>query len=138
KSVDPRMEQMALARLRQLAAHETGHTLGLQHNFAASTHGRASVMDYPPPTITLNASGEIDLSNAYATGIGEWDKYAIRYGYSQFPSGADEVGELNKILGEAQRQGIAYITDRDARAAGGANPIAHLWDSGSNPIDELN
>ena len=73
KQVDPRMEQMALARLRQLAAHEVGHTLGLQHNFAASTHDRASVMDYPPPTVTVNAGGEIDLNDAYATGIGEWD-----------------------------------------------------------------
>jgi hypothetical protein len=82
KQVDPRMEQMALARLRQLAAHEVGHTLGLEHNFAASTHERASVMDYPPPVVRLDANGEIDLNGAYATGIGEWDKIAIRYGYS--------------------------------------------------------
>ena len=125
KVVDPRMEQMALARLRQLAAHEVGHTLGLEHNFAASSHGRASVMDYPPPFIQLTAAGEIDLSNAYATGIGEWDKVAIRFGYSENPEPLDA-------------KGIPYITDRDARAAGGANPIGHLWDAGPNAVDELN
>lgn len=137
KPVDPRMEQMALARLRQLAAHEVGHTLGLQHNFAASTHNRASVMDYPPPTITLNSAGEIDLSNAYATGIGEWDKIAIRYGYSQIAPGDDEQAALAKILNEARERGIPFITDRDARAPGGASPIGHLWDSGTFAVDEL-
>ena len=131
KPVDPRIERMALARLRQLAAHEVGHTLGLQHNFAASTHDRASVMDYPPPVVKLDAAGNIDLNGAYATGIGEWDKIAIRYGYSQGVS-------LESILKEARDKGIPYITDRDARAAGGASPIGHLWDSGPNAADELN
>jgi hypothetical protein len=135
--VDPRMEQMALARLRQLAAHEVGHTLGLEHNFAASPHDRASVMDYPPPFIQLDAAGNIDLNSAYATGIGEWDKLAIRYGYTQFAPGAENAG-LAAILKEASDKNILFISDRDARAVGGAHPLAHLWDSGPNAADELN
>lgn len=139
--IDPRMERMALARLRQLAAHEVGHTLGLEHNFAASAHDRASVMDYPPPFVKLNEAGEIDLNEAYATGIGEWDKLAIRYGYSQFATGVSTDAEraaLNAILNEARDKGIVFISDRDARTAGGAHPIAHLWDTGANAADDLN
>lgn len=138
KPVDPRMEAMALARLRQLAAHEVGHTLGLEHNFAASARNRASVMDYPPPFVTLDASGAIGLNDAYATGIGEWDKIAIRYGYSQFPSAAAETPALNAILDEAREKKLVFISDRDARATGGAHPIAHLWDTGANAVDDLN
>ena len=138
KPVDPRMEQMAIARLRQLAAHEVGHTLGLQHNFAASMHNRASVMDYPPPLVKLTPAGEIDLNDAYATGIGEWDKFTIRYGYTQFASATDEHAALNRILDEVRDKGLIFITDRDSRAAGGASPAGHLWDSGSSAVDELN
>src|SRR5438309_5947219 len=94
---DPRLLQVSLARLRQLAAHEVGHTLGLQHNFAASTQERASVMDYPPPLVTLGADGLPDLSNAYAKGIGEWDKVVIAYGYQDFPAGTDEHAALDQI-----------------------------------------
>jgi hypothetical protein len=136
--VDPRMEQMALARLRQLAAHELGHTLGLAHNFAASAHDRASVMDYPPPFVKMNDAGDIDLNDAYAIGIGDWDKIAIRFGYSQFAPGAEERASLNAILNEARDKGMVFISDRDARAASGANPIAHLWDTGANAVDDLN
>src|SRR5205807_758639 len=90
---------MALARIRQLAAHETGHTLGLAHNFAASTYGRASVMDYPAPMVEIK-NGKLDLSNAYAVGIGAYDKFAIKYAYAEFPPGADEAAELEKIVEE--------------------------------------
>jgi len=87
------MMQMALARIRQLAAHEVGHTLGLGHNMAASTQGRASVMDYPHPLIKFDEDGNLDLSDAYDVGIGEWDKRAILYGYQDFPDGADEQAQ---------------------------------------------
>ncbi|HEY2721710.1 MAG TPA: zinc-dependent metalloprotease [Chitinophagaceae bacterium] len=134
---DNKMLQMSLNRLRQLAAHEVGHTLGLMHNFAASVSDRASVMDYPHPLIRLNASGDIDVSNAYDDKIGEWDKVAIEWGYSEFPKGTNESSELNKILADAEKKGLQYISDRDARPAGGLHPQAHLWDNGTDAVAEL-
>src|SRR5437870_2348185 len=131
------MEQVVLARLRQLAAHEVGHTLGLQHNFAASTTNHASVMDYPAPLVTLGADGLPDISDAYAKGIGEWDKVAIAYGYQDFPAGTDEQGSLDKILGDAFARGLRYLTDQDARPASAASSYTHLWDNGANVIDGL-
>lgn len=138
KPVSPKMQEMALARLRQLAAHEVGHTLGLMHNYSASTVNRSSVMDYPPPYVKLGPDGTPDLSEAYATGIGEWDKVSIAFGYQDFPTGADEHAALNKILLDAFARGQRYLTDQDARPAGSSSSLAHLWDSGANAVDELN
>jgi hypothetical protein len=138
KPVSPKMLEMALARLRQLAAHEVGHTLGLMHNYSASTVNRSSVMDYPPPLVKLTADGTPDLSDAYATGIGDWDKTSIAWGYSDFAPGTDEHAALNKILSDAFGHGLRYLTDQDARPAGSSSSVAHLWDSGSNAVDELN
>jgi hypothetical protein len=138
KPVSQKMMDMALARLRQLAAHEVGHTLGLMHNYSASTVNRSSVMDYPPPLVNLAADGTPDLSDAYATGIGEWDKVSITWGYRDFAPGTDERAALNKILTDAFGRGLRYLTDQDARPPGSSSSVAHLWDSGSNPVDELN
>ncbi|MEP6700396.1 MAG: zinc-dependent metalloprotease, partial [Bacteroidota bacterium] len=134
---DDKMLKMALERLKQLAAHEVGHTLGLMHNYAASVSNRASVMDYPHPLVRLNTAGEIDLNNAYDNKIGEWDKVAITFGYQDFPSGDNEKTALNKILMDAEKKGLQFISDRDARAAGGLHPQAHLWDNGSDAVTEL-
>ena len=135
--VSPKMEQLALARLRQLAAHEVGHTLGLEHNYSASTVNRSSVMDYPPPLVKLAADGSIDLTDAYATGIGEWDKVSIAWGYQDFAPGTDEPTALNKILMDGYGRGLRFLTDQDARPAGSSSSLAHLWDSGANAVDEL-
>jgi hypothetical protein len=128
--------RMSLARLRQLSAHEVGHTLGLAHNFAASTYGRASVMDYPAPLVEIK-NGRLDLSNAYAVGIGAYDKFAITYAYAQFAPGADEAAELEKILTEGVRAGMLFISDDDARPPGAAHPLANLWDNGADPVASL-
>ncbi|TRZ45364.1 zinc-dependent metalloprotease [Robertkochia solimangrovi] len=132
---DPMLE-IALARIRQLAAHEVGHTLGFSHNFAASTNNRASVMDYPHPLYTLSGNS-IDFSEVYDTKIGEWDKFIVAYAYGDMKTGQDEDTYLNEVLENAAKKGLRFISDRDARAAGGAHPYAHLWDNGSNAADEL-
>ncbi len=132
-----RANEMALARIRQLAAHETGHTLGLMHNYAASIVNRSSVMDYPPPTVALGTDGLPDVSDAYAVGIGEWDKVSITYGYSDLSPAKNETVWLDKILDDAFSRGLLYLTDQDARPPGSASPIAHLWDTGNNDLDGL-
>lgn len=137
-SLDPSTSPttMALARLRQLSAHEVGHTIGLSHNFAASTYGRESVMDYPAPLVNIRGD-RLDLSDAYDAGIGEYDKFAIRWGYSEFAPGTDEQAELARIVREGIAAGMLYLSDEDARPAGAAHPLANLWDNGPDPITGL-
>ncbi|CAN5414016.1 zinc-dependent metalloprotease [soil metagenome] len=130
------VDAMLLARIRQLSAHEVGHTLGLAHNFAASTYGRGSVMDYPAPMIEIK-NGKLDFSNAYAVGIGVYDKFAIKYGYSQFAPGQNEAAELDKILRDGTASGMLFLTDGDARPLSGSDPRANLWDNGSDPVAML-
>lgn len=128
--------QMAIARIRQLSAHEIGHTLGFSHNFAASTNGRSSVMDYPHPKIVLKEN-KIDFSNAYDNKIGDWDKVTVAYSYQDFGNHKNEENELNKILENAYKNGLRYLSDQDARPIGSASINAHLWDNGNNIYDEL-
>jgi uncharacterized protein DUF4953/uncharacterized protein DUF5117 len=133
------MKNMALARIRQLAAHEVGHTLGLAHNFAASVDDRASVMDYPHPLITIKqakSGAQLDLSKAYAENIGNWDKYTIAYGYGDLQTGKEQQ-QLQALVRNGQAQGFKFISDADARPKSGANADAHLWDNGKNAALEL-
>ena len=128
------IKEMALARIRQLSAHEVGHTLGIAHNFAASVNDRASVMDYPHPLVKIK-NGQIDLSEAYDDKIGEWDKFVIQYGYSDYQT--NEAAELNKLITSAQTKGLLYMSDPDARPLSGSHPDGHLWDNGANAATEL-
>jgi hypothetical protein len=126
--------ETALKRIRQLAAHEVGHTLGLGHNYYDSTKGWISVMDYPHPLEKLNADGTIDISDAYPQHIGEWDKVTINYGYRQFPAGTDEKAALTKILDDAWQNDLRYLTNQDTDS----NPRSDQWSNGVNQADELN
>ncbi|WP_324678068.1 zinc-dependent metalloprotease [Hymenobacter sp. GOD-10R] len=133
KQTTDKMEKMALARIRQLSAHEIGHTLGLYHNFTSSTHDRGSVMDYPFPRFELK-NGVVDVSDAYATGIGSWDKRAITWGYQDFAKGTNEDEALDKIMAETLKQGHIFIPD----IGGYVHPNSHQWDDGENAVVQLN
>ena len=129
--------QMAISRIKQLSAHEIGHTLGFAHNFAASANLRTSVMDYPHPNIEIQ-DGKISIANAYEVGIGDWDKVTVAYAYSDFPEVINEKKALNSILNQSADEGHRFISDQDARPIGGAHPKAHLWDNAKLASDELN
>lgn len=128
--------QAALGRLRQLAAHEVGHTLGFAHNFAASTQDRASVMDYPPPRIGL-VDGHPDLSDAYAAGMGRWDMATVDWLYGEPPPGQDAQAFADAKASADVAAGLRYIEDENARADDTAAPDASLWDDGADPTAEL-
>jgi len=129
------VQQMVLARIRQLAAHEVGHTLGIAHNYIASAQKNSSVMDYPHPIITLNSAGDVDISSAYEMGIGEWDKVSVTWGYGEFPG--DERKQLDSVLVAARARGLTFLTDQDARPVSSAHPNTHLWDNGADAVTEL-
>jgi len=138
------LEEFSLARIRQLSAHEVGHTLGLGHNFAASADDRASVMDYPHPYVTLTEDNEIDISDAYAMDIGAWDKLAISWGYADFPGGSSEPEGRAELITELLDSGLFFVADQHARgdsfarSAGPCHSRGSLWDNGSDPVAELN
>ena len=137
------LSDFALARIRQLSAHEVGHTLGIAHNFSASADGRASVMDYPHPLVTLNDDGEVVLSDAYDVGIGDWDKRAVIWGYQDFPDEVSDAAGRAEIIAETLASGLSFVADEHARigsrgSAGPAHPKGSLWDNGSDPVAELN
>ncbi len=128
---------MALDRVRQLSAHEVGHTLGFPHNYLSSTYDRESVMDYPAPLVEIDENGEIDLSNAYVQRIGEYDKLAIRYSYEQFPPGANEAEELAKIVQESIDKGLLFMAHDNNNFVGAGHQFAGVWDNGANLVDHL-
>ena len=128
-------KEMALARIRQLSAHEVGHTLGIAHNFAASENGRESVMDYPHPKIEIKGS-QLSLANAYDSGMGEWDNYVIAYGYQDFAETTDSAEALQAMVVEAREAGLKYKSDADARASRHGSSDGHMWDNGANPLAE--
>jgi hypothetical protein len=134
---DPKLMEFALTRLKQLSAHEIGHTIGLAHSYATSATGRSSVMDYPHPLISLDANGKVDFGDAYDLKIGEWDKWAITYGYGQPAINQTEEEFLEKTLQATYAAGYEFITDSDSRNPSGVHPRSHLWDNGASASDEL-
>jgi len=125
-----------LARIRQVTAHEIGHTIGMAHNYIASTYDRGSVMDYPAPRVRLSAAGEIDLSAAYDRGPGEYDVWAIRWAYGIFPQ-ATERDSLDAIVREGLRKGYLFLADGDARPDFASDPRTNLWDDAATELEFL-
>ena len=123
--------QLALARIRQLSAHEVGHALGFAHNFAGSSDDKSTVMDYPAPDVRL-VDGKLDVSNAYGVGIGEWDKVSAAWLYGDLTPEDRET-----LLQTAESNSLTFVADLDARSSGTAHPDASVWDNGSDPIASL-
>ncbi|MDA0705050.1 MAG: zinc-dependent metalloprotease [Proteobacteria bacterium] len=137
ESVPDTMLEVSLARIRQLSAHEVGHTIGFEHNFAASTQDRASVMDYPFPLVSFAADGTLDFSKAYDDAIGAWDKRTVLYTYQDFADEVDADAARSGILEETIKLGYKYLNDNDSRALSSAHPDGNLWDNGADAIAEL-
>ena len=131
------IKKTSLDRIRQLSAHEIGHTLGFAHNYISSANNRSSVMDYPHPKIDI-VNGNINIDNAYSKNIGDWDKVSVRYAYTDFQENENEDVKLNDIIEEAVNKGLYFLSDSDSRPVGSANPFSHLWDNGEFPYKELN
>ncbi|MBT4237710.1 MAG: DUF5117 domain-containing protein [Cryomorphaceae bacterium] len=131
------IKETSLDRIRQLSAHEIGHTLGFAHNYISSANNRSSVMDYPHPKIDI-IDGDINIDNAYSKNIGDWDKVTVRYAYTDFQENENEEIKLNQIIDEAVNKGLYFLSDSDSRPVGSANPFSHLWDNGEFPYKELN
>ncbi len=129
--------EIALARIRQLAAHEVGHTLGFAHNFAASSNDRASVMDYPAPYIRPDDEGGLDFSKAYGVGVGAWDKFTVKWLYAEFGDDKDEKLLLDAMVDEAYENGLRFIADREGRSLGTAHPNGAVWDNGDDAVAAL-
>jgi hypothetical protein len=129
--------KLALDRVRQLSAHEVGHTLGFPHNYIGSAHGRMTVMDYPAPLVKITAQGTLDLSDAYPQKIGDYDKVAITWLYQDFPAGTNEPEALKKITEDALKQGITFMGYTNNNFIGAAHQFASVWDNGANLVDQL-
>jgi len=129
--------EMALARVRQLSAHEVGHTIGFPHNYLASAYGRESVMDYPAPYVEIDEDGNLDLSNAYVQRIGEYDKLSVNWLYREFPEGTDEAAALGEIVMQGIRDGLVFMAHSNNNFIGAGHPYASVWDNGANLVDHL-
>jgi hypothetical protein len=137
ETIPDEMLEVSLARIRQLSAHEVGHTIGFEHNFAASTQERASVMDYPFPLVTFDDDGALDFSSAYDDKIGSWDKRTVLFAYQDFADDVDADAARRAIMDETIKLGYKYVADSDSRSISSAHPDGNLWDNGADAIEEL-
>ncbi|HEX4129277.1 MAG TPA: zinc-dependent metalloprotease [Pirellulales bacterium] len=141
-------QRLLLQGLKEVTMHEVGHTLGLRHNFKASTYLTltelnnaektketgvvASVMDYAPANIMPKGSKQGDY---YSTTIGPYDYWAIEYGYKPFSS--DEAASLKKIAARSGEPALAYATDEDTRGID-PDPLSNRFDLGKDVIEYAN
>lgn len=120
-------QQLVLLRQALLTAHETGHTLGFDHNWTSSMNDRASVMEYPSPRIKV-VNGRIDLTDAYQKEIGAYDVMTVRYAYSVFPPGQEKAG-LENVIKEMRKQGLTFTPSTD--------PRWNRYDDGPDPAEYM-
>ena len=145
----PEADAFIQARIKDVIMHEVGHTLGLKHNFKASTqvtqaqlkdkawtdaHGlSASVMDYNAYNIPLQGEAPTTYNN---TTLGAYDYWAIEYAYKQVPKEQEE-SELKRIASQNTQPGHAYADDTDAGGFGpfdGMDPTINRFDLGDDPM----
>jgi len=120
-------QQLVLLRQALLTAHETGHTLGFDHNWTSSMNDRASVMEYPSPRIKI-VNGRIDLTDAYQKEIGAYDIMTVRYAYTEFPPAQEKAG-LDNIIKDMRKQGLNYTPATD--------PRWNRYDDGPDPAEYM-
>lgn len=134
-------EKLIMQGLKEVTMHEVGHTLGLRHNFKASTHLSleemndpakthesgmvASVMDYSPTNIVPKGKKQGDY---YTTTLGPYDMWAIEYGYK--PANEEE---LKKIASRCGEPGLSFATDEDTRGID-SDPLSNRFDLGSDTV----
>ncbi len=120
-------QQLVLLRQALLTAHETGHTLGFDHNWNSSMNDRASVMEYPSPRIKIT-NGKIDLTDAYQKQIGAYDIMTVRYAYTEFPPAQEKAG-LDNIIKDMRKQGLMFTPSTD--------PRWNRYDDGPDPAEYM-
>ena len=134
--------------IREIMAHEVGHTLGLRHNFKGSdwlsldeVRRRrdttdeptvASVMDYNP-ILFFPGDDLTKIKHYLSPTVGPYDAWAVEYGYALPPKDGKTDDMLAKVASRNNEPGLAYATDEDTVGAVSPDPGANRYDMGDDP-----